>query len=98
MKNIIVTLIIGLIVFETIEHVVFPLFWFVKNRKKKSVCGIEGLLGKVVEVKRWEKKEGCVFVNGELWSAVSDVPLAKGDRTVIKEVKGLTLKVKPFSS
>ena len=95
-KNIIVALIIGLIVFETIEHVVFPLFWFAKNRKKKSLCGAEGLLGRVVEVKQWEKTKGRVFVNGELWSAISDVPLAKGDKAVIEDVKGLILRVKPF--
>ena len=96
-KNIILALVIGLIVFETIEHVVFPLFWYAKNRKKKSPCGVEGLLGRVVEVRQWEKTEGFVFVNGELWSAVSDVPLAKGDKAVIEDVQGLTLRVKAFS-
>ena len=96
-KNIIAALIVGLIIFETIEHVVFPLFWFAKNRKKKSLCGVEGLLGRVVEVKQWEKTEGHVFVNGELWSAVSDVPLAKGDKAVIENVQGLTLRVKAFT-
>ena len=96
-KNIIATLIVGLIVFETIEHVVFPLLWFAKNGKKKSLCGVEGLLGRVVEIMQWEKTEGRVFVNGELWSAVSDVPLAKGDKAVIEDVQGLTLRVKAFS-
>ena len=95
-KDIIVALIIGLIVFETIEHVVFPLLWFVKNRKKKSVCGKEGLLGRVVEVKQWEKTEGRVFVNAELWTAICDVPLAKGDKAVIEDVKGLIFRIKPF--
>ena len=46
---------------------------------------------------QWEKTEGRVFVNGELWSAVSDVPLAKGDKAVIEDVQGLTLRVKAFS-
>lgn len=92
--KIVITLIIGLIVFEVIEHILFPLFWLVKNRKKKSVCGREGLLGKVVEVRQWEKKEGRVFVNGELWNAISDLPLTEGDKAVIEDVNGLLLKVR----
>ena len=95
MKNIIITLGIGVILFELIEHVVFPLFWFIKDRKKKSVCGVAGMLGKVGEVKQWQKTEGQVFVNGELWQAVSDAPLLPGDRVVIQKVEGLTLGVKP---
>jgi membrane-bound ClpP family serine protease len=39
------------------------------------------------------KNEGKVFVNGELWQAVSDVPFLRGDRVVIQNVKGLTLEV-----
>ena len=96
MKNVIMTILIGFIVFEFIEHVIFPLFWYIKNRKKRSVCGVTGMLGKVGEVKHWQKTEGQVFVKGELWRAVSDVPLLTGDKAVIQSVEGLTLRVKPF--
>jgi len=92
-KTIILTLVIGVVLFELIEHVVFPLFWSIMARKRKSVCGVTGMLGKVGEVKQWEKNEGKVFVNGELWQAVSEVPLVPGDRVVIQKVEGLTLKV-----
>jgi membrane-bound serine protease (ClpP class) len=51
------------------------------------------MLGKVGEVKQWKKNEGKVFVNGELWNAVSAVSLLRGDRVVIQKVKGLTLEV-----
>ena len=95
-KTIILTLVIGFILFELIEHVVFPLFWFIKGRKRKSVCGVSGMLGKVGEVKQWQKNEGKVFVNGELWQAVSEAPLLPGDRVVIQNVEGLTLEVKPW--
>jgi membrane-bound serine protease (ClpP class) len=95
MKNILITLGIGVILFELIEHVVFPLFWYIKDGKKKSVCGVAGMLGKVGEVKQWQKTEGQVFVNGELWQAVSDAPLLPGDRVLIQNVGGLTLGVKP---
>ena len=54
------------------------------------------MLGKVGEVKQWQKNEGKVFVNGELWQAVSEVPLLPGDRVVIQKVEGLTLEVNPW--
>ena len=92
-KTTILTLVIGVLLFELIEHVVFPLFWFIMGRKRKSVCGMSGMLGKVGEVKQWEKNEGKVFVKGELWQAVSEVPLLPGDIVVIQKVKGLTLEV-----
>jgi membrane-bound ClpP family serine protease len=95
-KNIIFTLVIGFFLFELIEHVVLPLFWFIMGRKRKSVCGVSGMLGKVGEVKHWKKNEGKVFVNGELWKAVSEVPLLPGDRVVIQKVEGLTLEVDPW--
>jgi len=95
METIIFTLVIGFVLFELIEHVVFPLFWFIKDRNRKSVCGKTGRFGKVGEVKQWQETEGQVFVNGELWRAVSDVPLLTGDNAVIQNVDGLTLRVKP---
>ena len=51
------------------------------------------MLGKVGEVKQWQKTSGKVFVNGELWHAVSATPLVPGDKVAIKNVKGLTLEV-----
>jgi membrane-bound ClpP family serine protease len=95
-KTIILTLVIGVVLFELIEHVVFPLFWFIMGRKRKSVCGVSGMLGKVGEVKQWQETEGQVFVNGELWRAVSDCPLLVGHKIVVQSVEGLTLRVKPF--
>jgi membrane-bound ClpP family serine protease len=94
-KTILIALIIGFVFFEVVEHVVFPLVWFILGRKRRSISGAEGMLGKVVEVKQWNKTEGQVFVNGELWRAVSDVPLLRGDQAVIYEVEGLTLRVGP---
>jgi membrane-bound ClpP family serine protease len=46
------------------------------------------MIGKVVEIRRWNKTEGQVFINGELWKAVSEVHLLPGDRVVIQNVVG----------
>jgi membrane-bound serine protease (ClpP class) len=94
-KSTIIILAIGLLLFEFIEHVIFPLIWFIKDRKRKSVCGVTGMLGKVGEIKQYQQTEGQVFVNGELWRALSDVPLLPGDKVIIQAVDGLTLRVKP---
>jgi len=53
--------------------------------------------GKTAEVKQWQASEGRVLINGELWRAVSDVSLSTGDKTIIQNVEGLTLRVKPFT-
>jgi membrane-bound ClpP family serine protease len=95
MKSVIIALVIAFIAFEFIEHVVLPLIWFIKDRKKKSKYGVSGMIGKVVEIKRWNKTEGQVLVNGELWSAVCDVTLPVGGKAVIVDIAGLTLKLKP---
>jgi membrane-bound ClpP family serine protease len=95
-KTIILPLVIGFILFELIEHVAFPLFWFIKDRKRKSACGVSGMLGKGGEVKQWQKTEGKIFVNEELWQAVSEAPLLPGDKVVIQNVERLILEVTPW--
>ncbi len=57
-----------------------------------------GMIGKVVEIKRWNKTKGQVLVNGELWRAVCDVPLTQGSKGVILDIDGLTLKLKPYEN
>lgn len=96
MKSIIVILIIGFLIFELIEHVIFPLFFIIKNRKKRSICGASGMPGKVGEIKYWHGSEGKIFVDGELWRATSPTSFTKGDKAVIQRLNGLTLRVGPY--
>ena len=95
MKSAVITFIIVFLVFEFVEHVVFPLIYYIKDRNKKSDFGVTGMVGKVVEIKQWDKTHGRVLFNGELWRAVCDVPLPVGGKGVIVDVAGLTLRVKP---
>jgi membrane-bound ClpP family serine protease len=94
--KILMILVIGFVLFELIEHILFPLIWSIFSRKRRSVCGVEDMVGKVVEVKRWQRTEGRVFVNGELWMAVSDGPLLPGDKAIVDQVEGLILRVTPL--
>jgi len=96
-KNMLIALIVAFVLFEIIEHVVVPLVGFLLGRKRKSISGAEGMVGQVVEVKQWNTTDGQVFVNGELWRAICEVPLVKGDKAIIHNVEGLTLKVEPFN-
>jgi membrane-bound ClpP family serine protease len=97
LKSVMIMLAVGVLVFELLEHVIFPLVWFVKDRKRTSVCGVTGMLGKVGEIKCWDESGGQIFIHGELWRAVSEFPLSMGDSAVIENVDGLTLRVTPFN-
>jgi membrane-bound serine protease (ClpP class) len=84
------------VAFEIVEHLVLPLVWLVMGKKKKAVTGASGLIGEVAEVKEWQGFEGKVFIHGEIWRAECDVTLKPGDKAVVENVKGLTLKVAPL--
>ncbi|MFH1090445.1 MAG: NfeD family protein, partial [Pseudomonadota bacterium] len=73
----------------------FPLVWYFFTRNKRSVTGVSGMLGETVKVKTWEKANGQVYFNGELWKAMCDTPLAPGNEAIIEKVEGLTLHLKP---
>lgn len=96
MKNILISILVAFLVFELIEHVVFPLFWLIKNRKRRSQYGVEGMIGETVEIRKWDKTRGQVFINGELWRAECEMPLSVGNNAAIESIEGLTLKLKPY--
>jgi len=93
-KEITITLVAGFVLFEIIEHVVFPLVWSIIQKRKPSICDVSNMVGKVGEVKRWRDLEGKLFVNGESWNARSDMALFPGDNAVIERVEGFVLTVK----
>lgn len=58
--------------------------------------GIEGMLGKTADaVSRIAADGGKVFIEGEYWNAVSQMPIEPGQSVEIVAVDELTLKVKP---
>jgi membrane-bound serine protease (ClpP class) len=59
-------------------------------------AGRETMLGKIVPAaERIDAAGGQVFVEGELWNAVSETPVEKNEPVEIVALAGLTLKVKP---
>jgi len=98
LKNMIITVIIIFIAVELIEHIIFPIVWSILRGRRRSTFGVMGMIGKVVEIRRWNKTEGQVLINGELWSAVCEVPLPVGGKAVVQGIEGLTLKLKPYEN
>ena len=59
-------------------------------------AGRETMIGKVVPALRpINSTSGKVFIEGEIWNAVSDAPAEKDALVEVVAVEGLTLKVKP---
>jgi len=98
LKNIIITVIIIFIAVELIEHIIFPIVWSIFKGRKRSTYGVMSMIGKVVEIRRWNKTEGQVFINGELWSAVCEMHLQVSGKAVVQSIEGLTLKLKPYEN
>jgi len=93
MKSGLITLLICLVIYEIFEHLILPLFWMIRYRKRKSACGPSGMIGEKCMVKQWDSTNGKVWVGGELWNASSQSPLIPGDEAVILAIEGLTLMV-----
>jgi membrane-bound serine protease (ClpP class) len=67
----------------------------VRARRNKVVTGAEGLIGKVGIARTALAPAGKVFLDGELWDAVSAINVPPGEHIVVRHVDGLTLRVDP---
>jgi len=67
----------------------------VKSHRIKSKTGAEGMVGDIGIVKKALSPEGKVFVHGELWNAVSGVPIEEGAKVRVTQVENLVLTVEP---
>ncbi len=70
----------------------------VRARRNKVVTGAQGLIGEIGIAESTLAPAGKVFVHGELWDAVSTVPIPAGERVVVRQVDGLTLRVDPVTA
>jgi membrane-bound serine protease (ClpP class) len=70
----------------------------VRARRNKIVTGQQGLIGEIGIAQTALAPSGKVFVHGELWDAVSVVPIPAGESVVVRQVDGLTLRVDPVTA
>ena len=71
----------------------------IKTHRKKPATGKEGLVGEEGIAIEDLKPMGQIEIHGEVWKAISDKRIKKGQRVIVEEVdsKHLRLKVKLFS-
>ena len=66
-----------------------------KSMRRPAVTGREELVGMVGIVTTALTPHGQLAVHGELWQAVSDLPLQPGEEAEVTGIEGLRLSVKP---
>lgn len=70
----------------------------VRARRNKIVTGEQGLIGEIGIAQTALAPAGKVFVHGELWDAVASVSVSAGERVVVRQVDGLTVRVEPVAA
>jgi membrane-bound serine protease (ClpP class) len=74
---------------------VFLMTIALRARRSKVVTGEQGMIGEVAIVCAPLTPSGKVFVQGELWDAISPVNVEAGRRVVVRRVENLMLHVEP---
>ncbi len=77
---------------------VFLLTLAIRAHRMKPTTGDKGLIGKVGIAKTDIKKQGKVFVFGELWDAYSLEDISEGEEVLVERTEGLKLYVKKRQS
>ncbi|WP_413111514.1 NfeD family protein [Thaumasiovibrio sp. DFM-14] len=86
-------LIAGISLFSVLV-IILMLTLLLKVRRQGVTTGAEVMIGKTtVVVDELADGRGEVLLGGERWSAVSSLPLKKGQQVIVTELKGLTLVV-----
>ena len=83
-----------IIIPTTLATAAFFFFLFgavIRTHQKKAVTGTEGLVGEVGIAQEDIDKIGKVFIHGEIWDALSDMSLKKGEKIKVVKVEGLKL-------
>jgi membrane-bound serine protease (ClpP class) len=87
------------IVSATIVTAAFFVFFVSKGIRAQfspKRAGAETMIGKIVNAQsRIDAAGGKVFIEGEIWNAVSETPVEVGQNVEVTGIAGLTLKVKP---
>ncbi len=70
----------------------------VRARRNKVVTGEQGLIGEIGVAETALLPAGKVRVHGEIWDAFSTLNIAAGERVIVRQVDGLTLRVDPVAA
>lgn len=80
----------------TAGAILFGMAWMAARAFRQApVTGVEGMVGAIALARSDVAPRGQVFVRGELWEAISESPIRKGEEAEVRSVDGLTLTVSP---
>lgn len=65
--------------------------------RRPVVTGLEGMIGREAEALEDLQPVGQVMCGSERWRAEAHVPVRRGERAVVREVRGLVLVVEPLA-
>ncbi len=74
---------------------IWVLGMLLKLRRRPAAVLQENMVGRIGEVQEDFTNEGYIYLQGELWKAVSATPLHRGQAVKIKDMQGLILHVEP---
>ncbi|MDR2883792.1 MAG: nodulation protein NfeD [Deferribacteraceae bacterium] len=66
----------------------------VRDFRRKPVGGMNDIVGEHATVMQWSGTSGKVYLNGEIWSAVSDTEYQKDEQVTVTSSENMTLTVK----
>jgi membrane-bound serine protease (ClpP class) len=75
---------------------IFILRFVFRMHTARAQTGQSGMVGEKGEAQSviTKEQEGKVYVHGELWNAVSEEEIQKGEKVIVDQVDGMILKVK----
>jgi membrane-bound serine protease (ClpP class) len=83
-----------LVVILVIIFTAITIVWGMRAHKMKIDAGAEEMVGRIAEVRTALRPKGTVFIEGELWTAISESGnVEAGEEVVIKKVSGMVLTV-----
>ena len=85
--------IIVFVVAATALFFIFAVGMGLRAQRKKTTTGDKGMVGMTGVARTKLDPEGSVFVHGEIWKAVADQTIKKGEKIKVVGIEDLTLKV-----
>lgn len=81
---------------SAIVVVLFLMFQVLRAHRSRVRTGAEGMVTEHGRTLNDLDPTGKVFVHGEIWDAVADAPIAKGEPVEVVAVEGMILRVRPL--
>ena len=86
--------VIVLVVVIVVAVFIFFIGAIIRSQRRRPATGKEGLVGKIALSHTVLDPTGMVYVEGELWTAISEAgKIEVGEEVVVTKIEGLKLRV-----